>query len=288
MTANLRPQNHVSGAPFFRLDESAGYRLLADSPVFLRADSDLGRLVGDPALADEWADKQAQLMRWTRDDVMFNEGDVSFIRDMYRDYFARRGVLSGKVLDIGGGWGLFRQWWAPGADGAFVVHDPGSERFMTPPPPTLRTLYAEGLARPGWFVEGFGEALPYGDGTYDWVMIAAALDHCADPVRVMAEARRVLGAGGRLMIIQGFDPEPGEAPRPGTDLASRLKRVLSDPRRLHRAIRQRILHRGEPHIHHFTRKALVDLIAGAGFVDMVEDVVNVTHGVSIFTASRGV
>ena len=71
MTADPHPHDHVSGTPFFRPGDAAGYRLLTDAPVFLRSDSDLGRLVGDPALAGEWADKQAQLMRWTRDNVMF-------------------------------------------------------------------------------------------------------------------------------------------------------------------------------------------------------------------------
>ena len=157
---------------------------------------------------------------------------------------------------------------------------------MAAPPATLRRFYAQGLAKPAWFVEGFGEQLPYQDERYDLVMIAAALDHCADPPGVMRECRRVLKIGGRLMIIQGFDPAVGEAPRPGTDLASRLGRVLSDPRRLYRAVKQRIFHRGDPHIHHFTRESLTRLIADSGFVSTAETVLNVTQGVSVFEAIR--
>lgn len=276
----------VLQAPFFRPDVAPRFRQPPGTHFFLREDSDLGRLVGDPGLAREWADKQAQLMRWTRDAAMFNEADVMFINSMYEAYFGRRGVLRGNVLDVGGGWGLFRQWWRPEAGEVFVVHDPGAERFMAQPPPTLRRVYAEGLARPVRFVEGFGEELPYADGSFDLVLIASALDHCADPARVMHETRRVLRGDGTLMVIQGFDPEPGEARRPGTDLASRLVRVLADPRRLYRAIKQRILHRGEPHIHHFTRARLVELIATGGFANCREEILERTHGVSVFEAGR--
>lgn len=274
----------VLQAPFFRPDTASLFRQPPGTPYFLRADSDLGRLVGDPGLAGEWADKQAQLMRWTRDSAMFNEAEVMFINRMYEGYFGRRGVLRGNVLDIGGGWGLFRQWWRPEGDEVFVIHDPGTERFMAQPPPTLRRVYADGLARPVRFVEGFGEELPYSSGCFDLVLIASVLDHCADPVRVLGETRRVLRPGGTLMVIQGFDPEPGEARRPGTDLGSRLARVLSDPRRLYRAVKQRILHRGEPHIHHFTRDQLVSLVVGAGFPKCEETVLERTHGVSVFEA----
>ena len=279
-------QELTEQSPFLATDQAGAYRLPEGTRFLLRAESDLGRLVGDPALAREWAKKQHQLMRWTRDDAMFNEAEVSFNHAMYERFFAVRGPLTGQVLDVGGGWGLFRQWWSASDGECFVVHDPGSERFMAPPPPTVLRIFAAGLARPVWFVEGYGEQMPYQDGRYDLVMIAAALDHCADPARVMRECRRVLKSGGRLIIIQGFDPEHGEAPREGTDLYSRLKRVLSDPRRLYRAIKQRIFHRGEPHIHHFTRESLNRLISEGGFTESTETVLNVTHGVSVFEAIR--
>ena len=89
----------------------------------------------------------------------------------------------------------------------------------------MRRIYARGLERPVWFVEGYGEDLPYLDGRYDLVMIAAALDHCADPVSVMRECRRVLRPGGTLMIIQGFEPEEGQ-PRPEGAMQGRALETL--------------------------------------------------------------
>lgn len=276
----------MDGPPFFSPDRVLDYRRPPGTPYLLRGDSDLGRLVSDPALTKDWSAKQAQLMRWTRDEDMFKEVEVAYTHSMYDRYFAVRGLLTGCVVDVGGGWGLFRNWWSAEGGGSFVVHDPGAERFLAAPPPALQNLFRTGLARPVWFVEGYGEHLPYRDGVYDQAMIASALDHCADPALVMRECYRVLKIGGKLMIIQGFDPEEGEAKRAGTDLGSRLKRVLSDPRRLHRAIKQRVFHRGDPHIHHFSHSGLVELIENSGFTGVTETVLDTTHGVSVFEAVK--
>ena len=280
------PLTLVQGPPFLEKDRVATYHHPSGTSFLLRGGSDIAKLVSDPALADDWAEKQAQLMRWTRDNAMFNEADITPISVIFESYFGKRGPLTGRVLDVGGGWGLFRRWWLEGVDSCFVVHDPGAERFMTQPPATLQRLYGKGLAKPIWFVEGFGEELPYQDSSYDMVMIAAALDHCADPARVLKECHRVLRDDGHLLIIQGFDPDEGEMARTGLGLGSRLKRVLSDPRRLHRAIRQRIFHRGDPHIHHFSRSKLVALIAASGFSVPAETVLDTTNGVVAFESAK--
>lgn len=287
----IKPQQNVhrdmsEGPPFFASEHAHSYRHPVGTPYFLRDDSDLGKLAGTPALARDWADKQVQLMRWTRDEAMFKEVEVAYAHNMYERYFATRGLLAGSVIDVGGGWGLFRNWWRADTGTCFVVHDPGAERFMANPPEVLQRLFRDGLARPVWFVEGYGEDLPYSDGVYDLAMIASALDHCADPPLVMQECSRVLKEGGKLLIIQGFDPEQGEARRVGTDFGSRLKRVLSNPQRLHRAIKQRIFHRGDPHIHHFTHSGLVELIERSGFADVTETVLDAMHGVSVFEAVK--
>ena len=279
-------QDRSEGPPFFLPEQVRSYRHPEGTPYFLRDDSNLGKLAGTPALAREWTNKQGQLMRWTRDEAMFKEVEVAYAHNMYEKYFATRGLLTGSVIDVGGGWGLFRNWWRTDTGTCFVVHDPGAERFMTNPPEVLQRLFRDGLARPVWFVEGYGEDLPYRDGVYDLAMIASALDHCADPPLVMQECSRVLKEGGRLLIIQGFEPEQGAARRIGTDLGSRLKRVLSNPQRLHRAIKQRIFHRGDPHIHHFTHSGLVDLIERSGFADVTETVLDAMHGVSVFEAVK--
>jgi SAM-dependent methyltransferase len=45
-------------------------------------------------------------------------------------------------------------------------------------------------------------ALPFADGSFDTVLIRDLLHHVRDRARVLSEARRVLRAGGRLMLIE--------------------------------------------------------------------------------------
>ena len=240
--------------------------------------------VGDAERAREWQHKQDMLIKWTRDEANFNEADVRQNFELYRPYFeADTARLSGRVLDIGGGWGLFRRWWKETPKGCYTVHDPGVERFTVEPPATLKRYFGEGLAKPAWFVQGFGEQLPYRSGAYDVAMIASALDHVADPGRVLAEAHRVLRAGGRLIVIQGFDVAPGGE---GRSFLARLGRVLADPRRLHRAIRMRLFHRGEHHMNHFSREGLSELIAKSGFAGIQETVVTERFGVTALDAVK--
>ena len=270
----------VNAAPYFGAGAEREFENPAGTRYLLkRGGASLGGLLGAGAASD-WRGKQEAFLKWTRDPVMFNDADVSQNTALYRRFFEEtRGLLAGRVLDIGGGWGLFRKWWRAEGDACFTVHDPGAERFTVAPPETLRRHFGDGLAKPAWFVEGFGEELPYQDASYDVVMIASALDHCAAPARVLAGARRVLRDGGSLLVIQGFDPEEGQPKPPGRGFFERLARLLADPRRLHRAIRQRLFHRGEPHMHHFTRASLRSMVEAAGFAGYAETVISERFGV---------
>jgi len=49
-----------------------------------------------------------------------------------------------------------------------------------------------------------GQQLPFAEGTFDGVMMAAALHHMPDPLRCLREARRVLKEGGLLVL--GTEP----------------------------------------------------------------------------------
>jgi ubiquinone/menaquinone biosynthesis C-methylase UbiE len=50
-------------------------------------------------------------------------------------------------------------------------------------------------------VEGEIEDLPLPDSTYDVVVLSQALHHAKHPERALAEARRILLPGGRLLVI---------------------------------------------------------------------------------------
>lgn len=45
------------------------------------------------------------------------------------------------------------------------------------------------------------EQVPLGDGTVDVALLSQALHHAKDPVRALAEASRILVAGGRLLVL---------------------------------------------------------------------------------------
>ena len=57
---------------------------------------------------------------------------------------------------------------------------------------------------PGVDVAGDAEALPFPPGVFSRVECDAVLEHVRDPVRVMAEMRRVLAPGGYLHLVTPF------------------------------------------------------------------------------------
>lgn len=58
--------------------------------------------------------------------------------------------------------------------------------------------------------QGELESLPLDDGELDAAALILALHHAVDPARVLAEARRVLRPGGRLLVVDMVPHERGE------------------------------------------------------------------------------
>lgn len=48
---------------------------------------------------------------------------------------------------------------------------------------------------------GCGEDLPYQSGIFDVAILNSALDHCFNPVSVIAEAHRILKPGGKIFLL---------------------------------------------------------------------------------------
>ncbi len=180
--------------------------------------------------------------------------------------FEAREWLQDRVLDIGGGWGIYRQWWEPGESGVFVVHDPGVERFEHAASALHQTHYARAFGLPMTFVEGFGEELPYADESFDTCLIVSALDHCLDPERVLAEARRCTKRGGRLLLIShchGHEHAEGGGGEPVS--SSPLRRVAGLPRATARAIYRSFVPRPSMHLHHWDADELSALVEQSDF-----------------------
>ncbi len=75
--------------------------------------------------------------------------------------------------------------------------------------------------------EASAESIPFPDGTFTCATIHAVLGFLPDPVAVLAEVRRVLAPGGRLMVL-GSDPALRGTPAAPEPMASRLRFYETD------------------------------------------------------------
>jgi ubiquinone/menaquinone biosynthesis C-methylase UbiE len=132
----------------------------------------------------------------------------------------RRSLLesaSGRTLELGAGTGHNLEHYG----------DSVTELVMLEPDPNMARRLRERLARDGTaagrpsVIEGSAEQLPFDDGSFDTVVATLVLCTVEDPVRVLAEARRVLVEGGRLLYLEHV-----RSSRPG---AARWQDLLQRP-----------------------------------------------------------
>jgi len=105
---------------------------------------------------------------------------------------------SGRVLELGAG------------TGSNLEHYTGSvtELLLAEPDPHMARFLRERLERDGTAAENVSviqasaEDLPFDDGSFDVVVATLVLCTVENPVRAVAEARRVLVEGGRLLFLE--------------------------------------------------------------------------------------
>jgi SAM-dependent methyltransferase len=155
---------------------------------------------------DGWSERQRE-MEQAYDEL---SADPAHARLAYRtDLDGYRGHLSrcaGRVLDIGGGYGLVRHYLPAATD--YAVLDPSTSWFVQP-----WHLMADdfpGLTIPPPFVRGVAEHLPFPNASLDWVLSFWSINHLVDPLRPLAECARVVRPGGGLLISME-DMEPSWA-----------------------------------------------------------------------------
>ncbi len=115
---------------------------------------------------------------------------VADVERPYREETA--GGARGRVLEVGAGTGANLALYADGTD---VV-------ALEPDPHMLRELRTRAAGRPVRILRGSAQALPFGDGSFDTVVISLVLCSVADPDGAVRELRRVLGPGGRLRFYE--------------------------------------------------------------------------------------
>jgi len=114
-------------------------------------------------------------------------GVVGYFYRMYRaEVLARVGGVRGKdVLEIGCGEGMMFD----GTDVSPVQMDVSITRVSR----------AAGKCR--YLLCGDGYDLPFANESFEVVLLIAVLEHTREPWRVLAEARRVLKPGGRVLMV---------------------------------------------------------------------------------------
>jgi ubiquinone/menaquinone biosynthesis C-methylase UbiE len=129
----------------------------------------------------------------------------------------RRQLLAGadgRVLEIGGGTGANLQYYGAGLEALTVAE---------PEEPMLRRLEkkAQREAPQATLVRAPAEKLPFEDGTFDTAVSTLVLCGVDDQPRALAELRRVLRPGGKLLFLEHVrSDDPGVA-----KLQDRMNRV---------------------------------------------------------------
>ena len=117
-----------------------------------------------------------------------------------REIVAGLDIVSGAtVLDVGCGTGVLLPllYESMNGDGHVVALDLSGEMLKR----------ARSKGQPAVYVQGDAQSLPLPEGVFDWVLCNAVFPHFPDKLRALAELRRVLRAGGRLVICHAFNRE---------------------------------------------------------------------------------
>jgi SAM-dependent methyltransferase len=268
----------------FREDKKADFDFTqAPQLITRRGMKTTGPKAFKPEDVTRWSKAQLSFFNWAKDKKVFTKEYIECGKAAYDFFFKRRGSLWGNILDIGGGWGLYRQWWIPGKSDFFIVHDPGVERFLGGPHELHLFYYQRAFSLPMSFVEGFGEDLPYKDGIYDTCLIAATLDHCINPEKVLTKAYRCLKSGGIILVIQNCNLTQHKGRQ--LHIFRRLLKHLFRPKHLLNILYNRVFHQ-DHHLHHFVPDDITLLLAGVGFKKIRTDIVPLMKNVFAFEAKK--
>ena len=145
----------------------------------------------------DWLARQTEMERWYRELATDPAETASCFSGDYTVLAPLLSPVRGRVVDIGGGLGLARQ---------FV--DPDSEYVVIEPTDFWQTVGWAGLDRTFpvlrdtvTLVLGVGEQLPLASQSCDGALSLWSLNHVAEPAPVVRQVHRVLKPGGRFVIV---------------------------------------------------------------------------------------
>lgn len=130
---------------------------------------------------------------------------AEFIMELRRDVVP---LARGRVFELGCGGGINQPLYDPARISSFTGMDPSAKGLD----------YARTAAQDkGWQADirqGSGEALPFGDASFDTVVCTFTLCSVSDQTQTLSELRRVLRPGGTLLYAEhGRAPDEAVARR---------------------------------------------------------------------------
>lgn len=158
----------------------------------------MGDMHGELTEASDWSTRLGEMEQWYRD--LLDEGDEVARAALAADYdphAAFFGSLKGRILDVGGGVGLTARYLSDACE--YWVIDPAGVWGQSDWKSFGDEFAGEGPAPR--FLEGTGEALPFGECEFDAVLALWSLNHAEDPAKCVREMTRVLRPGGAMLLV---------------------------------------------------------------------------------------
>ncbi|MBT8137003.1 MAG: bifunctional demethylmenaquinone methyltransferase/2-methoxy-6-polyprenyl-1,4-benzoquinol methylase UbiE [Gammaproteobacteria bacterium] len=141
----------------------------------------------------------------SRYDVMNDVMSLGIHRLWKRFFVEQSGVRAGQsVLDLAGGTGDIARLMMPrvGDSGRVVIADINNSMLIE----GRKRLLDSGVAGNVSYLQVNAEHLPFRDGEFHCITIAFGLRNVTDKQRALEEMYRVLGIGGRVMILEFSHP----------------------------------------------------------------------------------
>lgn len=115
-------------------------------------------------------------------------------------------LAHGAVFELGCGGGINQQFYDPARVTSYAGMDPSAKGL------DYARAAAQQHERTADIRQGVGEAIAFGDASFDCAVCTFTLCSVDDPVQVLRELRRVLKPGGRLLYAEhGRAPDAGVA-----------------------------------------------------------------------------
>ena len=174
--------------------------------------------------------------------------------DAETEFVYKQLPLLGKVLDVGGGYGIVAKQANVPADNIVCV-DPMVCKWADVPEGCFKDHYSSlaSLVR----IPAFAEDLPLQNSSVDTVHMRSCLDHFANPHRALLEARRVLVPDGQLIIGLALE---GAFKLNENSLFNKLKGLIKNS-----FVGDMYEHFFDSHMFHPTDESLRRLLESSGF-----------------------